>query len=275
MKMRCGAQFTNKMEGMITDLNLAEDISTKFSEEVKETPVDFTVQVLTRGHWPSYKICQDLKLPVSLADSVATFEAFYKKIANYKTLTFIHSLGSVTMSANFPNGRKHDLILNTLQACVLDLFNYHEVLNYNEMKDLLKFDDENCKKTLHSMACFKYKILEKSPASKSIDVNDTFCINPNFNCNQWKIRLPVPRNEEIYSRSKVTEDRTIAIEAAIVRIMKSRKQLNHQHLIQEVLTMLQQFRPDVKVIKQRIDVLIEREYLERDASDRNIYKYLA
>ena len=275
MKMRCGAQFTNKMEGMITDLNLAEDISQKFASEVTEQSVDFNVQVLTRGHWPSYRICPDLKLPATMADSVATFEKFYKKIANYKTLTFIHSLGSVTMGATFPNGRKHDLVLNTLQACVLDLFNYHEVLNYNDIKELLKFDDENCKKTLHSMACFKYKILEKKPAGKSIDVNDAFCINPNFNCNVWKIRLPVPRNEEIYSRTKVSEDRTIAIEAAIVRIMKSRKQLNHQQLIQEVLTLLQMFRPDVKVIKTRIDVLIEREYLERDATDRNIYKYLA
>ena len=164
-----------------------------------------------------------MKLPGIMSDSVAVFETFYKKIANYKTLQFIHSLGSVTMSATFPNGRKHDLILNTLQACVLDLFNYHEVLNYNEIKDLLKFDDENCKKTLHSLACFKYKILEKNPAGKSIDVNDVFNINKNFNCNVWKIRLPVPRNEEIYSRSKVSEDRTIAIEAAIVRIMKSRK----------------------------------------------------
>ena len=43
-------------------------------------------------------------------------------------------------------------------------------------------------------------------------------------------------------------DRSIAIEAAIVRIMKSRKRLEHNILIQEVLMHLNAFKPDVSVI---------------------------
>ena len=71
------------------------------------------------------------------------------------------------------------------------------------------------------------------------------------------------------------EDRSIAIEAAIVRIMKSRKKLDHTSLVQEVIQSLRMFRPNPQAIKTKIETLIEKEYLERDADDKNLYKYLA
>src|SRR5690242_1079230 len=49
----------------------------------------------------------------------------------------------------------------------------------------------------------------------------------------------------------VQEDRKHAIEAAIVRVMKARKQLNHQQLISEVSAQLMQFfQPDPRAIKK-------------------------
>jgi cullin 1 len=51
--------------------------------------------------------------------------------------------------------------------------------------------------------------------------------------------------------------------------------LAHQQLIAEVLTQLAFFRPDPKIIKRRIEALIDRDYLERDADNSNTYKYLA
>jgi len=74
---------------------------------------------------------------------------------------------------------------------------------------------------------------------------------------------------------KLDEDRSVAIEAAIVRIMKIRKQLGHQQLISEVLTQLSFFKPNSRVIKKRIEALIDREYLERDPNNETFYKYLA
>ena len=57
--------------------------------------------------------------------------------------------------------------------------------------------------------------------------------------------------------------------------MKARKTLAHQQLVGEVFSQLSLFRPDGKVIKKRIEALIEREYLERDPDQPNTYKYLA
>merc|ERR1712039_942790 len=53
LKMKCGAQFTSKLEGMINDLSLASDLQKDFREhcEAKEgkPPIDFNVTVLTTG----------------------------------------------------------------------------------------------------------------------------------------------------------------------------------------------------------------------------------
>ena len=73
----------------------------------------------------------------------------------------------------------------------------------------------------------------------------------------------------------IQEDRSIAIEAAIVRIMKSRKKLEHALLVQEVMHSLRMFKPNPAQIKTKIEHLIEKDYLERDAEDKNVYRYLA
>ena len=57
--------------------------------------------------------------------------------------------------------------------------------------------------------------------------------------------------------------------------MKSRRKLEHNALIQEVMQSLSMFKPSPAIIKNKIEHLIEREYLERDPEDKSIYKYLA
>lgn len=47
--------------------------------------------------------------------------------------------------------------------------------------------------------------------------------------------------------SLLLQDRSIAIEASVVRIMKTRKVFSHQELVTEVLKQLHLFRPNPKV----------------------------
>lgn len=61
------------------------------------------------------------------------------------------------------------------------------------------------------------------------------------------------------------------MEAAIVRIMKTRKTLDNNNLVAEVTKQLSsRFRPTPQLIKKRIESLIEREYLERTEGDRYV-----
>lgn len=78
------------------------------------------------------------------------------------------------------------------------------------------------------------------------------------------------------SRTQVEEDRKPLIEAAIVRILKARRVLDHNSIITEVTRQLSaRFSPTPAVIKKRIESLIDREFLERDPNDRRLYRYMA
>lgn len=60
-----------------------------------------------------------------------------------------------------------------------------------------------------------------------------------------------------------------------MRVMKDRKTLQHQDVVNEVIRQLSsRFQPTPSMIKKSIERLIEKEYLERDENDRRTLRYL-
>lgn len=127
------------------------------------------------------------------------------------------------------------------------------------------------------------RVLRKDPPKGEIKKVDKLYVNDSFQSKLHKVKIlsvtakqgeTEPEQKE--TRNKVDEDRRHEIEAAIVRIMKSRKTLQHNNLVSEVIEQLKaRFSPTPPVIKKRIEALIEREYLTRDNVDRKLYKYVA
>jgi cullin-4 len=74
-----------------------------------------------------------------------------------------------------------------------------------------------------------------------------------------------------------TEDRRFAIQSAIIRVMKSRKVCSFSDLTLDVIGVLhgKLFTPSQADVKANIEVLIEKDYLERDAADAAWLKYVA
>ncbi|KAK2364638.1 cullin-1 [Trifolium repens] len=280
LKQQCGGQFTSKMEGMVVDLTLARDNQLKFQEYLNENSdvnpgIDLTVTVLTTGFWPSYKSF-DLNLPSEMVKCVEVFKGFYATRTKHRKLTWIYSLGTCNIIGKF-DPKTIELIVSTYQAAALLLFNTADKLSYSEIMTQLNLTNEDLVRLLHSLSCAKYKILVKEPNTKTISPNDSFEFNSKFTDKMRRIKIPLPPVDE---RKKVIEDvdkdRRYAIDAAIVRIMKSRKVLGHQQLVLECVEQLgRMFKPDIKAIKKRIEDLITRDYLERDKDNPNTFRYLA
>ncbi len=122
-------------------------------------------------------------------------------------------------------------------------------------------------------------MLTKVPASRDVHDTDTFKVNTSFKSSQYRIKIntiqlkeTVEENEK--TNERVVQDRQHQIDAAIVRIMKTRKTLSHTLLVNELMTQLK-FPVQPGDLKKRIGSLIEREYLERDEHDASLYLYLA
>ncbi|CAI0379173.1 unnamed protein product [Linum tenue] len=267
-------------EEHVTDLTLAKDNQNEFENYLSNNPnahpgIDLSVNVLTTGFWPSYK-SSDLNLPSEMVRGVQVFKEFYDTKSKHRKLTWIYSLGSCQLIGNF-EAKKIEMVVSTYQAAILLLFNTSDRLSYSEIMTQSNLGHEDLVRLLHSLSCAKYKILIKEPISKTVSPNDIFEFNPKFTDRMRRIKIPLPVVDE---RKKVVEDvdkdRRYAIDAAIVRIMKSRKVLGHQQLVSECVEQLSRmFKPDIKAIKKRMEDLIARDYLERDKENANLFRYLA
>ncbi|KAI7823845.1 cullin C [Gamsiella multidivaricata] len=288
LKIECGYQFTSKLEGMFTDMRLSTDTMTSFKEflenAVDTPPFELSVTVLTSTYWPVPSVPVPCNLPMDFLAATKIFERFHTSRHNGRKLTWHTTMGNVDLRATF-NARKHELNVSTMAAVVLLLFNNvpdGEPLSYMAIEQETGLPAENLKRTLQSVACGKFKILIKEPKSRDIADTDTFKFNAAFSekLSRIKIQTVASKVENAVelreTKEKVDDARKHMAEAAIVRVMKNRKSLDHNNLVAEVIGQLQgRFNPAPSMIKKRIEALIEREYLERAPGDRTIYNYLA
>jgi cullin 3 len=191
-------------------------------------------------------------------------------------------MGTADLRAQF-GARKHELTVSTYQAVILLLFNDADTLTYRELAEATEIPAGDLKRSLQSLACAKGKnVLTKTPMSKDVDEADSFAFNDKFASKLFKVKIGTVSAaregdaEKAETRQRVEEDRKPQIEAAIVRLMKARRALDHNAIVAEVSRQLApRFAPSPAAIKKRIESLIEREFLERDPGDRKVYRYLA
>jgi cullin 3 len=270
---------------MFTDMKTSEDTMKGFHASLGPDITDYpalTVQVLTTGSWPSHSsaICN---LPSEILGICEKFRMYYLGTHTGRRLSWQTNMGHADIKATFGKGQKHELNVSTYHMCILMLFNSADRLSYREIEQATEIPPTDLKRSLQSLACVKGKnVIRKEPMSKEVAEDDAFFFNDKFSSKLYKVKISTvvaqkesePEKQE--TRQRVEEDRKPQIEAAIVRIMKSRRVLDHNNIVAEVTKQLQsRFLPNPVLIKKRIESLIEREFLERDKADRKLYRYLA
>jgi hypothetical protein len=245
-----------------------------------------TVKILTNGKWPEFPHIPDLKYPPIIETWQEQYKAFY--LEKSKRLTFQASAGTVTMSATFNSGT-YELIITPLQAVLLNIFNQlgsdgpASAVTLNVIREAVGMPNDAesiriVKIVLHSLACGKEpEILSKIPKSNKIEPDDLFHVNLFFSSRSTKLRIPMASLEvktKESAESEVETGRRFIVQAAAVRIMKTRKSCKHSDLISEIIKHVNTFQPDQKFIKSVIEGLMST-FIERDEEDNSIYHYIA
>ncbi|KAL5526570.1 hypothetical protein ACEPAF_8294 [Sanghuangporus sanghuang] len=290
LKIECGFHFTQKLEGMFNDMKVSADTMEAYKKHVSKNTspeIEMSVTILTSNAWPSAMTSQSPTciLPNNMQSSANHFQMFYLSRHTGRKLTWQLSLGNFDMKVSF-RSRKHDLNVSTLALVILLLFEDlgdGEFLSYEEIQSATNIPELELKRQLQSLACAKFKVLKKHPPSRDINQDDSFSFNVDFSAPVQRIKIntisaatrietPEERKETL---DRVDEERKHQTDACIVRVMKNRKHMSHNDLINEVTRQLaSRFSPQPLGIKKRIESLIEREYLER-CEDKKSYNYLA
>jgi cullin-4 len=281
LKAECGSQFTQHLEGMFKDIDLSREIMQSFrqtfDDEALTKGIEMNVNVITQGCWPSYPVI-DVNIPEQLAVLQEKFQDFYLGKHSGRQLTWQNSQGHCVLKARFGSGMK-ELSVSLFQCVVLMLFNDAEKLSYEDIASKSGLEEKELKRALQSLACAKVRILNKEPKSRDVNAGDVFEVNAALNERLFRIKVNSIQIKETTEENKQTmervfQDRQQQVDAAIVRVMKTRKSLTHALLISELMAQLK-FPTKASDLKKRIESLIEREYIERDREDAQKYNYLA
>jgi cullin 3 len=295
LKLECGFYFTSKIEGMFNDMRLSRTSMDQYRNHkafaLKDEKIDLYVNVLTSSFWPTYNI-QSSVLPLIMEQCCKSFVEYYNDVHSGRKITWQKNLGDGILVANYPTGMRHELLVTTYQMIILLLFNDMETMSFEEIQQRTQINERELRRQLLTLCTSKYRIIIRTEfnngvssgdisSNNTLPSQDRFTWNAEFHNSNVRIRIgtaPVKETiEEVkQTESKIEMDRKPIIEAAIVRIMKSRKVLHHNQLIEEIVKQLQsRFAPSPQEIKKRIESLIEREFLERQPTDRKMYHYLA
>ncbi|CAM2725921.1 unnamed protein product [Rotaria socialis] len=289
LKESCGYEFTAKLARMFQDIKISDDLNVKFLDYLKSKSklcvqnqtmpdlvgLDFNMHVLQANSWPISQLMNNtFVIPQPMEKPLRLFEEFYNKQYNGRKLFWIYHLSNGELRISMLD-RSYFVIMGTYQMAILLLFNQHQHLKLNEIEEATKINMKEIIKQI--LPLIENKFLN----SESIDLIETSLISVNFEfkSKRTKFKLPLVTQKETNQDSEATqrnldEDRKIFIQAIIVRIMKSRQTQKHNLLIEEVITQSKQrFLPSIHLIKICIEILIDKQYLERNSTDE--YKYIA
>ena len=128
LKTECGSGFTQNLEQMFKDVELAREEMQSYKQRLEDRigyekgkNIDLNVNILSAAAWPTYPDIP-VVIPANVKRAIDDFELHYKSKHTGRKLDWKHALTHCQMKASFNKGSK-ELVVSSFQAVVLLLFN--------------------------------------------------------------------------------------------------------------------------------------------------------
>lgn len=264
LKSECGYQFTSNIEGMFTDLTNSRALMAAYTKALRErrrkltaeasepsrvvltdaiNGVELHATVLTTVHWPNSHE-PPCTLPKEVQPTAHHFKDWYLQSHSGRLLRWHTAQGTAEIGLKYAN-RRYEIVASTYQMAMLCQYNGIETpsLTYRQIADATTVPEAECKRHLLSLTTPLARILIKERKGKDIKDDDVFRLNLAFKSPKLRNRIKLITMKSATGGTSaaastelpahVLAQRNNMIDAAVVRIMKSRKSLQHMALIAE------------------------------------------
>ncbi|ENH73830.1 Cullin-1 [Fusarium oxysporum f. sp. cubense race 1] len=263
LKEACGFEYTNKLQRMFQDMQISKDLNKDFREHLEGVEytkaVDSTFSILGTGFWPLTAPSTDFNPPPEIAAEIERFIRFYKHKHDGRKLTWLWHLCKGEIKAGYCKASKTP-------------FNEKDTYSYEDMLSATQLSKEVLDQALAVILKAKVLIMSGAAGEKP-GAGKSFKLNYDFKSKKIRVNLNLggvkeAKQEEAETNKTIEEDRKLVLQSAIVRIMKARKKMKHTQLVSETINQIRsRFVPKVGDIKKCIEILLDKEYLERLEDD--------
>ncbi|CAK65915.1 unnamed protein product (macronuclear) [Paramecium tetraurelia] len=254
LKQQCGDQYVRKAEEVLKEY--------KKCYQFQHAGVEVKLVVISQNSWT---LKQDQIPKFFLKEQQEYFQEDKKQDFKQKILFWMLECSNCSVKGF----KKYIFIVSVVQAMILDLFNKQKSYKASDFIQLSGLSKDEIIRNLIPLEKEKILLLNQG----------VYSVNHEFESKKTHIKInqmqKIEKKEEIEENTqKLLHDRKYVIDASIVKIMKRDK----QHTLQEIVNLvLKDLGLPLKAvdIKQQIEVLTEKEYLQRDQNDMSLFIYLA
>lgn len=281
MKSTHGYDFVNKMIKMFLEISVSKELSDnyiKYQSEKENANTNAVtniskVNVLTHFAWSfqNQVMFNNFNLPAIFKNDINNFDLFYKSMYEKRQIQWIFSECRVEIGSSGIYNKPYQFSTSLFQACLLLRFNTEAEISIDELHTHLGLAENITRNIIDTLVT----------SSLLVEKNGKLTLNNQYTNTKLKIMIPLnsvnaQKTESVNVEKDVDENRKILIQAAIVRIMKSRKSMEHTELTTETIKAVNsKFTPDPRMIKMMIELLIEKEYLCRNEQSMNKLEYVS
>ena len=280
LKVEFGYNFVKKISDMCQDKSESKILMNEFKTlDHRGAPDGILLNMQTSRHGYLPALSVDLfVIPDKLDRCFNLFKDFYLSKYPERSLTVMLNNGTCELG-NLLVKISYKIIVSPYQAAILLLFNKTNTTNLAQIKEDTKLSGKTIKAHLLPFFNPKNKLLTKESNGKTLTEEESITLNLEFN----SVRLEVNFIPKIVKEAEATNEeddrgvengRQYTLDSVIMKIAKERRTIRHQELETEIIRQIKHFKPQPRMIKSRIESLIERELLARCEEDRCLYTYL-